>query len=175
VVAKIVSPEIIHKSDAHGVKVDLKNDDEVRAAYSEIVLAAREYNKDARIFGVLISEMLPKGTELIVGATRDPEFGPVVMFGLGGIFVEVLEDAVFRVAPVSRADGREMVEQIKGARVLRGIRGEEPRDIDAIVGAIVKVSQLISDHPEIQEIDLNPLFAYRDGVAAVDARILLGK
>lgn len=175
VVAKIVSPQIIHKSDAGGVKLDLKDDSEVAKAFDEIVKNAKKYDKAAQIEGVILSPMEKKGVEVIVGMTKDSQFGPVVMFGLGGIFVEVLKDVSFRVVPLTRSDAYEMVEEIKGLPILKGIRGEEAKDIEAIVDAILKVSQLVSEYPEIQELDLNPILAYSKGVAIVDARILLSE
>lgn len=174
VVAKIVSSQIIHKSDAGGVKLNLKDGDETGRAYEEIIKNARAYDKGAQIEGVLISPMEKKGVEVIVGMTRDRQFGPVIMFGLGGIFVEVLKDVSFRIAPLSKGDAYEMVREIKGYPVLEGIRGEEPSDIEAIVDIIMKVSSLVNANEAISELDLNPVFVFKDGASVVDARVILG-
>jgi len=175
VVAKVVSPDIVHKSDAGCVKIDLNNEDEVKSAYSAVITAAKTYNKEASIQGVLISEMKPEGIEVIIGATRDPEFGAVVTFGLGGVFVEVLEDVAFRVAPLTKSEAYDMVHEIKGLPILKGIRGKEPGDIEAISNVIMEVSRLMLEHPEIEELDLNPILVYPKGVVAVDARIIITK
>ena len=174
VAAKIVSPQIVHKSDAGGVKLNLKDGDETGRAYDEIMKNAGAYDKSAQIEGVLISPMEKKGVEVIVGMTRDRQFGPTIMFGLGGIFVEVLKDVAFRVAPLSKGDAYEMVKEIKGYPVLEGIRGEEPSDVDAIVDIIMKVSSLVSANDAIDELDLNPVFVFEDGASVVDARMILG-
>ena len=175
VAAKIVSPQIVHKSDAGGVKLNLKDGAETGRAYDEIMKNAEAYDKSAQIEGVLISPMEKKGVEVIVGMTRDRQFGPAIMFGLGGIFVEVLKDVAFRVTPLSKGDAYEMVKEIKGYPVLEGIRGEEPSDIDAIVDIIMKVSSLVSANDAISELDLNPVFVFKDGASVVDARMILGK
>lgn len=175
IAAKIVSPQIIHKSDAGGVKLNLKNGNETGRAYDEIIKNAKAYDKSAQIEGVLISPMEKKGVEVIVGMTRDRQFGSVIMFGLGGIFVEVLKDVSFRIAPLSKIDAYEMVRQIKGYPVLEGIRGEEPSDIEAIVDIIMKVSSLVSANEAISELDLNPVFVFEKGASVVDARMILGK
>ncbi|MFC2062864.1 acetate--CoA ligase family protein [Chloroflexota bacterium] len=175
VVAKIVSPDILHKSDAGCVIINLYNDNEVRAAYSTIISASKEYDSEAVVYGILISEMKPKGTEIIIGATRDPEFGSVVTFGLGGIFVEVLKDVAFGVLPLSKSEVSDMIHEIKGFSVLRGIRGEHPKDIEAVLDVILAVSKLMLEHHEIIEIDLNPVIVYQKGLSVVDARILLTK
>ena len=175
VAAKIVSPQIIHKSDAGGVKLNLKDEDEVGKAFDEIINSAKAYNKEAQIDGVLLSPMEKKGVEVIIGMTRDAQFGPVIMFGLGGIFVEVLKDVSFRVVPLTKGDAYEMVKQIKGYPILEGVRGEEPSDIEAIVDIIMKVSRLASEDEAISELDLNPVFIFRDGASVVDARMILSK
>jgi acyl-CoA synthetase (NDP forming) len=128
---------------------------------------------EARIEGVAVQGMAPAGTEVIVGMSKDPQFGPVMMFGLGGIFVEVLKDVSFRIVPLEAKDAREMVREIKGFPVLEGVRGQEPADLGALEGLILKVSEFAEAHPEIEELDLNPVFAYKDGVMAVDARIIV--
>jgi acyl-CoA synthetase (NDP forming) len=172
-VLKIVSPQITHKSDIGGVKMGLASTDEVRKAFDEIVAAARKAEPKARIDGVAVQKMAPAGTEVIVGMSKDPQFGPVLMFGLGGIFVEVLKDVAFRIVPLEARDARQMVREIKGFAVLEGVRGQPPADLAALEGLILKLSEFVEAHPEIEELDLNPVFAYADGVIAVDARIVI--
>ena len=172
-VVKIVSPQITHKSDIGGVKMGLASTDEVRKAFDEIVAAARKAEPKARIDGVAVQKMAPAGTEVIVGMSKDPQFGPVLMFGLGGIFVEVLKDVAFRIVPLEARDARQMVREIKGFAVLEGVRGQPPADLAALEGLILKLSEFVEAHPEIEELDLNPVFAYADGVIAVDARIVI--
>jgi len=173
VVLKILSPDIAHKSDAGGVKVGPGSAAEVEAAFAEIMASVKEREPEARIEGVAVQRMAPAGTEVIVGMSKDPQFGPVMMFGLGGIFVEVLKDVAFRIVPLEAKDAREMVRDIKGFPVLEGVRGQEPADLEALEGLILKVSEFVEAHPEIDELDLNPVFAYKDGVIAVDARIVV--
>jgi acetate---CoA ligase (ADP-forming) subunit beta len=173
IVLKIVSPDIIHKSDAGGVLVNLKNAKEVADGYKKIIENANKYKADATIVGVLVQEMAPQGTEVIVGAIKDPQFGQTVMFGLGGIFVELLKDVNFRVAPISNQEAKEMITQLKAFPLLNGYRGAKPVDINAIATAITNVSKLVMDEPEIKELDLNPIMAYPSGVKTVDARIIL--
>ncbi len=173
IVAKIVSPEIIHKSDAGGVKVNLKNAADVQAAYKTIVENAKKYNSKANILGVLVMEMAPAGTEVIVGAIKDPQFGATIMFGLGGIFVEVLKDVTFKIAPVSIDEAKEMITGLKAYALLKGYRNTPAADINALAEILVKVSKLLTDYPEIKELDLNPVMAYAKGASTVDARIIL--
>jgi acetyltransferase len=174
VAMKIVSPAISHKSDIGGVEVGVKQS-AVRSTYGNIVSRARNYQPDAPIVGVQVQEMvdLDAGTETIVGVNRDPQFGPLVMFGLGGIFVEIMEDTSFRVAPVSEPEVREMLGEIRAAPLLHGARGRTPADVDALVTVIQRVSQLVTDFPAITELDVNPVVAMPDGVAAVDLRLTL--
>ncbi|MFI0815353.1 acetate--CoA ligase family protein [Streptomyces sp. NPDC021098] len=175
VVLKIVSPEISHKTDAGGVRVGLGSAAEVRGAYTAIVANARAYDPTARILGVQVQQMVPGGgQEVIVGAVTDPTFGKVVAFGLGGVLVEVLKDITFRLAPASRDDALSMLDGIRAAEVLRGVRGGEPVDRDALADLIVRVSDLVTDFPELTEVDLNPVFATASGVLAADVRLLLG-
>ena len=172
VVMKIVSPDILHKSDIGGVKVGVPVA-EVADAYEDLVSRARNYQPDATILGVQVQEMidLDDGVETIVGSHTDPQFGPLVMFGLGGVFVEIMEDTTFRLAPVGRDEAAEMTEEIDAAPLLRGARGREAVDIDAVVDAVRRVSQLVADFPSIVELDVNPLVATPDGVRAVDLRL----
>ncbi|MGB9676604.1 MAG: acetate--CoA ligase family protein [Candidatus Bathyarchaeales archaeon] len=173
VVLKIVSPDIIHKSDVGGVVVGLKTVDEVRSAYQQIMRNVKKHKADAKIVGVLVQEMAPPSTEVIVGAVKDPQFGPALMFGLGGIFVEVLRDVAFRIAPINEDEAREMIGEIKAYPLLKGYRGLPPADIDAIVKILVNTSRLVMEHQEIKELDLNPIMVYEKGAKTVDARIIL--
>jgi acetate---CoA ligase (ADP-forming) subunit beta len=173
VVLKIVSQDIIHKSDAGGVLVNLKNDAEVVAGYLRIIENAKRYKPDAKIAGVLIQEMAPQSTEVIVGAIKDPQFGQTIMFGLGGIFVEVLKDVNFRIAPLTTEDAEEMITELKAYPLLKGFRNTPPADIDALVAILCSTSRLVMEHPEIKELDLNPVMAYQSGAKTVDARIIL--
>jgi len=173
VVLKIVSPDIIHKSDAGGVMVNLKSAEEVQKAYGKILKNAKKYNAQARIVGVLVQEMAPQSTEVIVGAVKDPQFGQTLMFGLGGIFVELLKDVTFRVAPIAREDAQEMIAEVKAYPLLKGYRSTPPADIDAIVDVLLNTSRLVMENPEIKELDLNPIMAYEKGAKTVDARIIL--
>jgi len=172
-VLKVVSPEIVHKSEAGGVKINLKDTDEVRGAYNTIVENAKKYNSKANIVGVLVQEMAPQGIETIIGAVKDPQFGQTLMFGLGGIFVELLKDVTFRVAPITEQDAAEMIVGVKAFPLLNGYRGSPPADVKAIVTQLVCVSHLVMDYPEIRELDLNPVMAYPHGTKVVDARIIL--
>jgi len=173
IVMKIVSPDIIHKTDAGGVKLNIKDETEARLAYQEIIPKAKKYNKEARIGGVIVYPMVPQGTEIIIGMMKASHFGPVAMFGLGGIFVEVLKDISFRILPIEERDAREMISEIKGYKILKGIRGEAPKDIEAIKDLLLKISQRALENPEISEIDLNPIFVFENGLQVVDARIIL--
>jgi acyl-CoA synthetase (NDP forming) len=173
IVMKIVSPDIIHKTDAGGVKLNIKDEKGARLAYQEIIFKAKKYNKRAKISGVIACLMVPQGTEIIIGMMKDPHFGPVIMFGLGGIFVEVLKDISFRILPIEERDAREMITEIKGYEILKGARGNPPRDIQAIEEVLMKVSKLSMENPEINEIDLNPIFVSEKGLQVVDARMIL--
>ena len=173
VVLKIVSQDIIHKSDAGGVMVNLKNDSEVAAGYLKIIENAKRYKPDAKIVGVLVQEMAPQSTEVIVGAIKDPQFGQTVMFGLGGIFVEILKDVNFRIAPLTSEDAEEMITELKAYPLLKGFRNTPPADINALISILCSTSRLVMEHPEIKELDLNPVMAYQSGAKTVDARIIL--
>jgi len=175
VVLKILSPDILHKSDVGGVKVNLKSAGEVAKAYDEIMESVRKAKPDARIIGVTVQEMAPEGLEVIIGGIKDEFFGHAVMFGLGGIFVEILKDVAFGIVPLTRRDDEEMIREIKSYPVLEGARGLPPRDINALVDTILKVSTLLQENPEIKEMDLNPTRVYEKGkgVKVLDARIIL--
>jgi len=174
VVLKVVSPDVIHKSDVGGVLLNVLDAEGVREGFKRILDTVRGHVPDARIVGVLVEEMAPKGiAEVIVGAIKDPQFGPTLMFGLGGVFVEVLKDVTFRIAPIDEREAREMVKEIKAYPILTGYRGQPPADIDTIVRILVSASKLVMDHPEVKEMDLNPIIVYEKGAKTVDARIIL--
>jgi acyl-CoA synthetase (NDP forming) len=173
VVLKIVSPDVPHKSDVGGVKLGLQSTEDVKTAFEGIIAAVKAAQPDARIEGVAVQKMAPAGTEVIIGISKDPQFGPVLMFGLGGILVEVLKDVAFRIVPLEPKDARQMVREIKAFPVLEGVRGQPPADIGALEKLILQVSDFIEAHPEIDEMDLNPVLAYPDGMLAVDARIVV--
>lgn len=173
VVLKVVSNEITHKSDVGGVKLGLQDDAAVAEAFDSILASVKAAAPQATVEGVAVQKMAPAGTEVIVGVNSDPQFGPVLMFGLGGILVEVLEDVSFRIVPIEPRDARQMVREIKGAKLLQGFRGQPPADIAALEDLLLRVSQFVEAHPDVAELDLNPVFAYPDGAVAVDARIVL--
>lgn len=173
VVLKVVSPQITHKSDVGGVKLNLNSPDEVSAAFDEIVASARRAAEDATIEGVSVQQMARPGVEVIIGMTKDPQFGPVLMFGLGGVLVEVLKDVAFRIVPLTPRDARQMIREIKGFPILEGFRGQEPADLEALESILLRLSSFAEEHPEIEEMDLNPIFTYSDGALAVDARIVV--
>ncbi len=172
-VLKIVSPDVIHKFDVGGVMLNLNSPKEVRDAYKKILSNVKKHKPNAKIIGVIVQEMVPQSTEVIVGATKDPQFGPALMFGLGGIFVEVLKDVTFRIAPITERDAQEMITEVKAYPILKGYRGQPPADIDAIVKILLNTSRLVMDHQEIKELDLNPIMVYEKGAKTVDARIIL--
>ena len=173
IVLKIVSPDVIHKFDVGGVILNLKSAEEVRKAYNQIIENVRKHKPNARILGVTVQEMAPPSTEVIVGAIKDAQFGPTLMFGLGGIFVEVLKDVTFRIAPITEEEAKEMISEIKAYPILKGYRGNPPADIDSIAKILVNTSKLVIDHQEIKELDLNPIIVYESGAKTVDARIIL--
>ena len=172
-VLKIVSRDILHKTDAGGVKVNVSDEAGVHNAYAQIKENVLVFRPDARIEGILVSEMFPAGLETIIGMTQDVSFGPAFMFGLGGIFVEVLRDVSFRVLPLTGSDALEMIREIKGYPLIRGIRGEKAKDENALAELIVKVAKMVEENPEIKELDINPCFVYSSGARPVDARVML--
>jgi len=172
-VLKISSVDITHKSDAGGVKVNLTDQAAVEKAYDEIMASCTAKHPDASIEGVAVQGMAKLGTEVIIGMTKDPSFGPVLMFGLGGIFVEVLKDVAFRIVPLEKKDASEMIQEIKGKKLLEGYRGEDPADIPYLEEVLLKLSDLVDKTEGIAEIDMNPVFAYKEGAVVVDARIIL--
>jgi len=175
VVLKIDSPDISHKSDIGGVKVGLEDSAAVSVAFNEIMANTKRAVPNASIRGIAVQHMAPEGTEVIVGMTTDAQFGPVVMFGLGGIMVEVMKDVSFRVVPVEERDAEQMIDEIKGRAILDGVRGQPPADKTAIRNVILKVSEFVERNPHILELDLNPMLVYPDGVIAVDARIVISE
>ena len=174
-VAKIVSPQVIHKSDVGGVILNIKTPEELVNAFEKIILNVKTKVPNAEIIGVAVQEMAPQGTESIIGSTKDVQFGPTVMFGLGGIFVEVMKDVSFRIAPFSKSTAIDMINELNGKAILYGVRGEKPKDIESLSDAISRVSQLVTDFPEIKELDANPTLVYEEGIKVVDARIILEK
>lgn len=175
VVLKVASPDILHKTDVGGVRLNLRSPADVRDAFDLIVYRASRYVPGARIWGCLVQKMVPPGREVLIGMSRDPQFGPLVAFGLGGIYVEALKDVVFRVAPFGPGEAAEMIREIRSYPLLEGVRGEPPADHAALVDALCRVSQLVTDFPEIAELDINPLVVYEEGRGAValDMRLVL--
>jgi acyl-CoA synthetase (NDP forming) len=173
VVLKIVSPDVIHKSDSGGVELGLASVVQVGKAYSKILSAIKKHYPKAKIQGVSVQKMARPGVEVIIGMTKDAQFGPVLMFGLGGILVEVLKDVAFRIVPLTKRDAHEMIKDIKGYPVLEGYRGQEPADVAFLEDLILKVSDFVDKNTEIKELDLNPVFAYKNRAVAVDARVIL--
>ena len=173
IVLKVLSPDIIHKSDVGGVKVGLTSSAAVGRAYDEVMSSARTHAPQAQIQGVTVQKMARPGIEVILGVTRDSQFGPVLMFGLGGVMVEVLKDVAFRIPPLTRLDASQMIREIKGYPILQGVRGQPPVDIGALEDALLKLSGFVEEHSEIKELDLNPVFAYPYGILVADARVIL--
>ena len=173
IVMKIVSQDISHKSDIGGVKIGLEDDAQVRAAFKEIIANAQAAVPGANIAGVAVQQMAPSGTEVIVGMTTDAQFGPVVMFGLGGIMVEVMKDVTFRVVPLQQRDAEQMIDEIKGRAILDGVRGQPALDKQALADTLLRVSSFVEANPDVQELDLNPMLVYAKGAIAVDARIVI--
>lgn len=175
VVLKILSPDIIHKSDVGGVVVNIENEEKVREAYKKIMGNVEKHKPTAKIFGVVVEEMAKPSTEVIVGLIKDQQFGPTIMFGLGGIFVEVLKDVSFRVCPITEKDATEMMLEIKGYPILKGYRNYPSADLNTLTKILLNVSRMAEEYPEIAEMDLNPILVYEKGAKVVDARIILEK
>jgi acyl-CoA synthetase (NDP forming) len=174
-VLKVLSPDIVHKTDIGGVALDLRSAADVRAAYEAMMDRIRSVQPDARIEGVLVQRFMRGGRETIIGVSQDPAFGPLLMFGLGGIHVEALKDVTFRIHPVSDVDADEMIHSIRGFQLLEGMRGERPADLTALREAVERISQLVGRHPAIAELDINPLLALERGTLAVDARVRVAR
>ena len=173
VALKVVAPSIIHKSDVGGVVLGASGDADVAVAYRRIIETVGAAVPGAHIDGVLVQQMARPGRETIVGGARDASFGPMLMFGLGGVFVEVVRDVIFRMAPIARSQAHDMITGLRGAKLLAGVRGQPPIDMRAVEDVLLRVSQLIVDFPEIAELDINPLLAHDDGATAADARMIL--
>jgi acyl-CoA synthetase (NDP forming) len=173
-VAKIVSPQVIHKTEHGGVKVGINSDEALMECYEDMVTRIPKEVPGARIDGVLLEEMV-KGTELIIGTTQDPQFGPMIMFGIGGVFVEVYKDVAFRLVPIAEGDARDMMSELKGGALLKGVRNMPGADPEELTDILMKVSSLVDENPQIDEMDINPLMVTERGTIAVDARIILKK
>ena len=173
VVMKIASADVVHKSDAGGVKLGLKTAVQVGKAYDDIMKSIKAAFPNAKIEGVSVQTMARPGVEVIIGMSKDAQFGPVLMFGLGGVLVEILKDVAFRIVPLVKRDAKEMIREIKGFPLLQGYRGSDPVDVDNLESMLLKVSEFVDKTPAIKELDLNPIFAYKDGAVAVDARVIL--
>ena len=174
-VIKIVSPDIMHKTDIGGIKMNITNPPQVKESYKNIICNVRKNKPEARISGMLLYKQAPEGVEVIVGMIRDLQFGPTVMFGLGGIFIEILKDVAFRVCPVERTDIEEMLTEVEGIKMLQGYRGQPRRDVNTIIDIIMEISRLALDYPIIKEIDLNPIIVYEKSLLVVDAKIFIDK
>ena len=173
VVFKILSPDILHKTDVGGVKLNIRDDVAAREAFLEIMKNVKEKAPNARIEGVLIEKMISGGHEVIIGGIQDPVFGPVIMFGgLGGIYVELFKDVTFRLAPINMDEAEEMIRETKGYKILSGFRGVEPANIEILKDMLVKTSKIIAEHNEILELDLNPVRIFRDRAVVLDAKII---
>jgi acetyl coenzyme A synthetase (ADP forming)-like protein len=175
VVLKVASPDILHKTDVGGVKVGLQNPTDIRDAFDLITYRAQRYLPEARLWGCLVQKMAPPGLEVLIGMNRDPQFGPLVTFGLGGIYVETLKDVAFRIAPFSRREAEDMIGEIRAHALLDGVRGEPPTDKTAVVNALLRIAQLVTDFPEIVELDINPFIVYEEGLGgiSIDMRLVL--
>lgn len=173
VAIKLVSPDIMHKTDAGGVQLNLAGEKELKAAYENMLKAVRRKLPKAKISGVLVQKMIPYGQEIIIGCKKDEQFGHVLMFGLGGIFTEVFNDVSFKVIPIGKNDAEAMVKEIKGCTILQGYRGKK-YDVDSLIEILLKVSHLVEKNPKIMEMDINPVILLNKGAVAVDARIILG-
>jgi len=173
VVLKIASPDIVHKSAAGGIRLGLETPEQVEQAYDEILKATGQKHSKARVQGLSVQKMAAPGVEVIIGMSKDAQFGPVLMFGLGGVWVEILEDVSLRVIPVTRRDVREMIKEIKGYRMLTGYRGLPPVDESKLEDMLLAVADFVTQYPVVKELDLNPVIAYSDGAVAVDASVVL--
>jgi acyl-CoA synthetase (NDP forming) len=175
VVLKIISPQIVHKSEVGGVIPNIGNEKELRTQYDKLLSSVRSKQPTATIAGVFVEEMMHPSTEVIVGAIRDNQFGPAIMFGMGGIFAEIYDDVKFRVAPIDRIDAMNMIHGLRGSRILEGARGQPPVDIDSLINVLMRVSDLIMEHDRVKQLDLNPVIVYPQGACAVDSRIIIAE
>ncbi|MDX5482234.1 MAG: acetate--CoA ligase family protein, partial [Hymenobacteraceae bacterium] len=172
-VAKVVSQQVVHKSDAGGVVTDIRSEEELLEAYDSIHHHVKEQHKEAEIEGVLLQQMLKQGTEFIIGARYSNTYGHLLMFGVGGIFVEVLKDVTFRRVPVSRSDARSMIAGIRAKKLLEGVRGKPAVDKEALADTLLRLSQLVQDFPQVKELDINPVFGFQDKAVVADARVIV--
>jgi acetate---CoA ligase (ADP-forming) subunit beta len=175
VVLKVISPQILHKSDVGGVILNIRDEKELEVQYEKLLLEIGKREPSAKVLGVLVEKMMPPSTEVIVGGIRDPQFGPSIMFGIGGIFAEIYDDVAFRVAPIDKVDASNLIHDLRGSKILEGARGKPQADIDSIINILINVSDLMMEHDAINQLDLNPVIVYPDSVCAVDSRIVLGK
>jgi acyl-CoA synthetase (NDP forming) len=173
IVLKIISPQILHKSDVGGVILNVKDEKELEVQYEKLLVEIGKREPSAKVLGVLIEKMMPPSTEVIVGGIRDSQFGPSIMFGIGGIFAEIYDDVAFRVAPIDKIDASNLVHEIKGYKVLEGARGKPLADINSLINVLMSVSDLMMEHDAISQLDLNPVIVYSNYVCAVDVRIIL--
>jgi acyl-CoA synthetase (NDP forming) len=173
VVLKLISPQIIHKSEVGGVILNVANKNELRVKYEKLITTVRYRQPSTFIAGVLVEQMMPSSTEVIVGGIRDNQFGPAIMFGIGGIFAEMYDDVKFRVAPIDRIDAFNMIHGLRGSKILEGARGQSPLDVGALVNILMRVSELMMEHHTVEQLDLNPIIAYQQGACAVDSRIII--
>jgi acetyl-CoA synthetase (ADP-forming) len=173
VVLKVISPQIVHKSDAGGVVLNVRDGKELETDFEKLIADVEVKYPSAEVFGILVEKMMPPSTEVIVGAIRDRQFGPSIMFGIGGVFTEIYNDVAFRVAPLDMVDALNLIQELKGFRILEGARGKSPANIDSIVNVLLNVSNLMMEHESISQLDLNPVITYAEGVCAVDCRIIL--
>ena len=175
VVIKIASPDILHKTDIGGVRLNVGSAGNVQDVFDLLIFRTQRYMPEAEIWGCLVQKQVPEGREVIIGMNRDLQFGPLVMFGLGGIYVEVLKDVSFRIAPFSRQEANEMINEIRSINLLRGVRGQARADIEIVVDTLLKVGQMVTDFPEIVELDINPLRVFEEGkgAMAIDMRLVL--
>lgn len=175
IVLKIISPQILHKTDAGGVILNIRDEKELAIQYEKLLAEISKREPSAKVLGVLVEKMMPPSTELIVGGIRDSQFGPSIMFGIGGIFAEIYDDVAFRVAPIDKIDASNLIHELKGSKILEGARGKPPADLNSIINILTNVSDLMMEHDAINQLDLNPVIAYSDGVCAVDSRIIIGQ
>jgi acyl-CoA synthetase (NDP forming) len=168
VVLKVISPQILHKSDVGGVILNIKDEKELEAQYEKLLAEIGKREPSAKILGVLVEKMMPSSTEVIVGGIRDSQFGPSIMFGIGGIFAEIYDDVAFRVAPIDKIDASNLIHELRGSKILEGARGKPPADLASIINILINVSDLMIEHDAINQLDLNPVIVYSDGAYAVD-------
>jgi acyl-CoA synthetase (NDP forming) len=174
-VLKVISPQILHKSDVGAVILNIKGEEELEVEYEKLVAEVGRREPSAKVVGILVERMMPTSTEVIIGGIRDSQFGPSIMFGIGGIFTEIYDDVAFRVAPIDRIDALNIIRELRGSKILEGTRGRPPADLDLIINVLINVSNLMMEHDAISQLDLNPVIVYSDGVCAVDSRIIIGQ